>query len=177
MASKLLCACELWHNVNILKIITIRKLSCILGTVIWAWALPRRRGEGFWVRGKHQFACGSSSLLWLLLYQPACCCKCTHLLPNANFHLTWLFPKLHNFDIWAQEPGRVWPTLNQVERVIFYDTFLGHFLYTFLWPLSIIFDILEPPDFQNYSTWWVFSELYLAVQSCTPLYLALPGST
>ena len=27
--------------------------------------------------------------------------------------------------------------------------------FTFLWPLSIIFDILEVPAFGKYSTWWV----------------------
>ena len=37
----------------------------------------------------------------------------------------------------------------------------------FLWPLRIILNILEAPAFQKYSTWWVFSALYLAVPGCT----------
>ena len=48
----------------------------------------------------------------------------------------------------------------------------------YLWPLSIIFDILEAPSFRKYSTWPVScSWLYLAVPGCTWLYLALPSSS
>ena len=43
-------------------------------------------------------------------------------------------------------------------------------------PLSIIFDSLEAPAFK-YSTWWVFSALYLAVFGCTWRCLGLPWST
>ena len=32
---------------------------------------------------------------------------------------------------------------------------------------SIIFNILKAPAFQKYSTWWVFSALYLAVPGIT----------
>ena len=46
----------------------------------------------------------------------------------------------------------------------------------YLWHLSIIFDILEAPDFRKYGTWWVFSVLYPAVPGCIWLYLALPRS-
>ena len=40
-------------------------------------------------------------------------------------------------------------------------------------PLSIIFDFLKAPAFQNTSTWWVFSALYQAVPECTRLYFYL----
>ena len=43
--------------------------------------------------------------------------------------------------------------------------------------LDILFNILEAPVFQKYSTWWVISALYLAVPGCTRLYLAEPGCT
>ena len=46
----------------------------------------------------------------------------------------------------------------------------------YLWHLSIIFDILEAPDFRKYGTWWVFSVLYPAVSGCTWLCLGLPWS-
>ena len=43
----------------------------------------------------------------------------------------------------------------------FNHTFLGHFLGNlFLWPLSIIFDILEVPAFQKYITLWVLFGIF-----------------
>ena len=47
----------------------------------------------------------------------------------------------------------------------------------YLWPLGIIFDILEVHAFWKYSISCVFSALYLAIPSCTWLCLGLPWST
>ena len=41
--------------------------------------------------GGRSFERKASICLWHLLHQPACC-KYTHLLTNAHFHFTWLFP-------------------------------------------------------------------------------------
>ena len=48
-----------------------------------------------------------------------------------------------------------------------FNHFWGHFFVTSQYH---IFDILDAPAFQIFSTWWVFSSLFTAVPGCTWLY-------